>query len=1444
MHPQRHAFHPVLAHWFAAQFGTPTPVQEQAWQTIATGAHTLIASPTGSGKTLAALLPCIEQLLTPREATCEAEIPRGVRVLYITPLKALNNDIEHHVFDYLRQMEDTAAALGRPWPKLTVAVRTGDTTSAQRTSMLRQPPDLLITTPESFHLLMTAEKGRQILRTVEQIIVDEIHDLAADRRGAHLSLTLERHAALCGRAAQRIGVSATQKPLERVARFLAGWEQGQSATPRPVAILENRADKRLELRVEVPELMLAQGPSVAGDRETWWLPLVQRISAALATATTALIFVNNRRLCERLALRLNDHHGYEIARSHHSSVSKEQRLEVEQLLKQGQLRCLVATSSLELGIDVGHIDLVLQIDSPKQTASGLQRFGRAGHHVDGLSKGVVLVKNQAELVEAAVLARTIRERDLEDIRLPIGSLDVLAQSVTAMVATEDLYVEDVLRIVRGSDLYRTFPRAKLDAMLAVLSGFYPFAKPLLTWHVDRDLLQRRSNTQMSALLGAGTIPHSANYPVVHGETGVRVGELDEEFVHESRAGDVFHLGTSSWMIQSIRHDRVVVAETSNRFSEIPFWRGEGAGRSRELGAKLGQFLEQVQAVMARSEAEAEVWLADDYCLSLEAAAELLRLVRRQQEKSAVPTHRRFVIEHFVDPGHQHHLLLLSPFGKRLHRTWMLALERCFQEEVPVPFECFAKDDGIQFVFSTWDPSWPDLLGRVTTANARELLAEAIPSSPLFAITFRRLAETSLLLSHGYTRTPMWHMRMRSEELLRDALAYAAQFPLIEETLHECLHEHLDLDGLLAVLRQIEAGEIALVHRECAGQTPFARSFHMPFYESKLYADDTLSPDLQVSVAALGKGVVAASFGPDTRELEFDPDALAREQQRFTTLARPLRDAEGLYRLLKERGDLTESELEALVGAAAVPYLAELLAAQRVVPVVMAGETRYICRDERDLYAAFPTESFAVQLILDRWRDTRVSFTEQALQQRYDLSPAHTRSLLDEWVAGEAIAEAVFAEPEADGGRPYSSRKILARLVRTTLQTRRRQQPALEGDTLLRAMVDLHQLAPQRRRTGVEGLRAVIEQLQGLFLPVADWEALIFPARLQRYQKQDLDLLCASGEVCWIGRGGVRQKEPQVAFFLSESKALYTPYLLPADESSDQALLDLLRQRGASFLTTLNRELGGLPTEVLERLLQQVWAGQVANDQFAPLRNMTAKAKSKTKGLAVGIGRWHLLDQTLEREAAAEAIALQTIQQLLKRYPVLGKQMLGEGSPFTWPKLLPVLERLEEWGTLVRGLFLRDLPSMQFTLPEHVQRLHRARAEEATEDDVLVLAAVDPANPYGVVLDWPKQEGVPFARKAGHYLVLHRGRWVLYIESKGKRMHVLDPELQQQLDDGETGALDFLRQTFRDLLRLQGGVKIKLETWNRTPILQTALNPHLQALGADRDRAALVFWSGF
>jgi len=1467
-------FHPVLSEWFSEAFGEPTDVQKQAWESIVTGRHTLIAAPTGSGKTLAALLPCLDRIAREKTDASRRKSPAGVRILYITPLKALNNDIHHHALGFVEQMEARAIACGSEWPGIRCEVRTGDTSASKRAAILKRPPDLLVTTPESLYLLLTSDKGRSILHTVEQVIVDEIHDVAADKRGAHLSLSLERLVRLRGRQVQRIGVSATQNPLERVARFLGGWDSGSEAedgngeaAPRQVTIIESRMRKKMSVSITMPDQS-----QPAATREAVWLPLLDRIMKAMEGCRSVLLFVNSRRLCERLCLRLNDFVGYEMARSHHGSISRERRLEVERLLKEGSLRCIVATSSLELGIDVGHVDLVIQLDSPLEAASGIQRIGRAGHGVGEVSRGLLLARQKAILPELAVLGRLISRREIEEIRIPEAPLDVLTQQIVAMVAQEDWEVGDLLRVIRRSDSYRNYPRQRLESALQVLSGYYPFARPLLDWDRTSNRLSKRSNTAMAAITGVGTIPQSGNYPVHHLESRIHLGELDEEFIQESRVGDVFQLGTSSWMIREIRNDRVYVAEAGNRFSEIPFWRNEAGSRPYELGWKVGAFLRELSDRLNLKDEEDErerestvavcEWLHDHYGMELSASEALIDLVRSQHRFCALPTDRQIVIEHYRDVMNQTHVIVHSLCGRTVNRAWLMAIKRQFEQLLPYRLYGNAKDNGIEFVLPEWDASWLQALRQVTPGNVELLLTEALTDSPLLGIAFRRIAENSLLLSRSFTRTPLWQKRLRSEELLKSALPYAEGFPYLREAMSECLHEYLGIDRLKELLAQLVSGEIGFLVKETAYPSPLAAQFIADYVNMQVYEGDGLDETTRLQLLNISKEMAAQIFDSNLLGQAVSPEVVEAESRRLNDPDQAPESPDGLATLLKRRGDLTSSEVARLTGESGLEWLRQLQATERIAAIDLTGdgEYRWISSDERETYHAFPDTPESILFVLGRYAEQVISFTEAELCERYpSLTSALARRAVEELLDKGIIERAPHAANEEE--RLWTSTKVASRLVRLSIRHARSQAEPIDPARWCGRIALLQHAWQGAQLKGSEGLLAVMERLQGFFLPLSHWETIVLPSRVTQYRKEYLDQLCATGELIWIGRKDEGDKEGKIAFFLAESKPLYEAFLEEAikNPTKHPELLKRIEEGGASFLTRLSREEGKAPSELLADLIELAWEGKVSNDQFAPLRLRIGTVKPNQWARAgSGQGRWYATSSLLgdaseprpegsdprEHASQNESPVLVWTHHLLNVYGLINKDLVAKTAPYSWDLFYPTLRKLEEWGALTRGAFIKGAASLQFTSREMSESI-RQPLPETVDPAVSVLSAADPAIPFGLLMDWPQEgRGANYSRKPGNFLAIQGEEWLFWIENNGKRVYEA-PGLTGSSSSKETRPEEqalFLMKAFQAIIRNRKLVKIKADSWNGQPILETDVGRRLVELGAERDMRSLVFWS--
>jgi ATP-dependent Lhr-like helicase len=888
------------------------------------------------------------------------------------------------------------------------------------------------------------------------------------------------------------------------------------------------------------------------------------------------------------------------------------------------------------------------------------------------------------------------------------------------------------------------------------------------------------------------------------------------------------------------------------------------GRSYALGRRVGALLRHLAGL---SESESATWL-EEHCLFDRSGAEALAsFVSSQRQAGGVPTDKTVIAEAFPDLNKQIHLIVHSLFGLRVNRAWMMALEKVFAaKETTGRIYGYAKDDGIHFVFPDRQALNVEALWAVTEHNVESLLLEAVPSTPLFAISFRHAAERALLLTRGYSRVPIWLKRVRAEELLKESLPYGRQFPLIEQTFRECLYDRLDVAHLKEILGGVASGDIQIEFRDLPQPSPFARQFLAEFFEEKLYESDVLSVDVRTGLIGLGRELAKEVFGDDAAVDAIDSGVVEQERRRLEVGgSTQLRDADGLFRLLKQRGDLSETEMVQAMGHDALLWLDTLRAQGRVASVQLGGEKRWICRDEVETYAAFPDNPDAAAFVLRRFAMTRLSFTEVDLCWRYGLSLDYARAVVRAW------AEESFVEPSPDAVRTlvaagatgpagvpdftdwpaasmWTSRTVLDRLLRLSVRKRRRALEPVNPERAFRETLRLHGLLTPRRRAGVDGLREVIEELQGIFLPPAVWESDIFPMRLTDYRKEYLDLLCASGEVLWIGRKDEGEKEGRVAFFLAAAKELYHAILHLRRPPAQPALLELLRRRGASFLASLNVESGVTPSELLERLFDLVWEGHVSNDQFAPLRALQSPARGgRQRRIPAAAGRWYALDSgepdgldgqgTLQD--AAEKSVLAWARLLLRRHGWLVKSALTEDVPFDWETMRFALEQMEEWGLVTRGLFIHGLPSLQFVTRDTAARFRQvsqAGAEEgASAGKVHLISAVDPANPYGLTLPWPEVEGARFARRADHYLAIHNGEWKLWIEHGGRRIF----SMKAETDEGQLAKL--LNETLRSLMDRRRVVKIAIDRWNGKHVFETPVADILRTLGAQRDRDRLIVW---
>ncbi len=1472
------SFHPAIREWFGETFPRPTAAQERAWPEIAAGRSTLLLAPTGSGKTLAAFLTALERLLF-------APLPGGAsrcRVLYISPLRALAVDVEKNLRAPLAGIAERAERRGDRIHMPAVALRTGDTQKRDRARMSRTPPDLLITTPESLYLILSSA-ARAMLHSVEVVIVDEIHVLVGTKRGAHLALSLERVEELAGRPLQRIGLSATQRPLQEVARFLGGGQAGTSWQPRPVSIVDAGARKAFDLRVEVPADPLASAPTLsgAGGRgRSVWPSIHPRLLELVRSHRTTILFVNSRRLAERLAAALNELAGEPVARAHHGSIAREQRLAIEDALKAGHLPAIVATSSLELGIDMGTVDLVVQIEAPPSVASGMQRIGRASHQAEAVSRGVLFPKHRADLLATAAVARAIDQGAIEETVVPANPLDVLAQHLVSMAAVVERRVDDLFALVRRAAPFATLTRSLFDGVLDMLSGRYPSPefselKPRLTWDRRRGVVRGREGALRLVVSNAGTIPDRGLYGAflteAPGRAGRRVGELDEEMVFESREGEVFVLGASSWRILEINRDRVLVEPAPGQPGKMPFWRADRPGRPVALGQLIGRLTREL---LAASPQAALRKLADEHALDDTAAQNLLAYLDEQRAATgAVPDDRTLVLERTRDEMGDFRLCVLSSRGARLHTPWALAIEARLRERGFPGVETVASDDGIVIRLPDCErpPEASDLVPEAEEVEA--LVSRELAGSSLFAASFREAAGRALLLPRRRPglRSPLWMQRKRAADLLAIAARYPS-FPLLLEAYRECLKDVFDLPALLDFCRQVERRQIRLVTVDTPVTSPFSASLLFGYVANYLYEGDLPLAERKAHALVVDPRQLRELLGEAELGDLLDLGALQEIEARLqaTDPDRRGNSPDRLHDLLLRLGDLSLPEIAARSESAAPDLLARLLAEGRAVPLNLGGEERFAASEDaarfRDaLGVRLPPglpEAFLEPVprplrdLVTRYARNRGPFLEADLVERYPLAGVPFSMALRELGEEGRLIEGAFRP-----GRPelheWCDAEVLSAWRRASLARARREVEPAPAAALARLAVAWQGIVISGggdTRSGPDALLDVVEQLQGAVFPASVLEADLLPARLPGYRPSDLDTLCAAGEMVWAGHGPLGERDGFLALYLTDDMPrLFSPPGNAPGDDIHQRLRDFLSAHGASFFGDLHRALGGLERGLLDALWDLIWAGEVVNDSVVALRAFLAGGdrrrragrpplssfRSRRQAPPSALGRFSLLDLAHRSTASSTERAAALAEQLLTRHGVLTRDaILAEAAPGGFSALYPVLRAMEETGRIRRGYFVSGQGGSQFALPGALDLLREQR-EARPDPKAMVLASTDPANAFGTTLPWPTAGERRLARSAGTHVVLADGELIGYLSRGESEMLTFLPK--EEPDRSRRARA--LAQGLALWARRTGRLAIGWGSLDGGPAAQSAITPFLLAAGFVRSGPGLRLAAG-
>ncbi|MFJ3613653.1 Lhr family ATP-dependent helicase [Streptomyces hydrogenans] len=1281
-------FSPATRGWFTGAFTAPTAAQEGAWRAIGAGADVLVVAPTGSGKTLAAFLASLDRLAS---APAPADPKKRCRVLYVSPLKALAVDVERNLRSPLTGIRQESVRLGLPEPDVRVGIRSGDTPAAERRALATKPPDILITTPESLFLMLTSAT-REALAGVETVILDEVHAVAGTKRGAHLALTLERLDELLPRPARRIGLSATVRPVDEVARFLSPGRQ--------VEIVQPPSGKEFDLSVVVPvEDMGELGGSPAsegkdgGDKPSIWPHVEERIADLVQAHRSTIVFANSRRLAERLCNRLNEI-AYEratgqpapegappaeimaqsgaakgapplLARAHHGSVSKEQRAQVEEDLKAGRLPAVVATSSLELGIDMGAVDLVVQVESPPSVASGLQRVGRAGHQVGAVSTGVVFPKYRGDLVQAAVVTERMRSGSIESLRIPANPLDVLAQQLVAMVSLDTWQVDDLLTVVRRAAPFASLPESAFTGVLDMLAGRYPsdaFAelRPRVVWDRVAGTVTGRPGAQRLAVTSGGTIPDRGLFGVFLAgadpkKGGGRVGELDEEMVYESRVGDVFTLGTTSWRIEDITRDRVLVTPAPGVPGRLPFWKGDQLGRPLELGRAVGAFLRELGA-LGEEDARLRLIAAG---LDSWAADNVLAYLKEQREACGhVPDDRTILVERFRDELGDWRVVVHSPFGAQVHAPWALALGARLAERYGMDAQVMHADDGIVLRLPDADLMGLDMgldlldhepvdpgrhqdtaydadqapVGAADTVfdkgEVAQIVTDQVGGSALFASRFRECAARALLLPkrNPGKRTPLWQQRQRAAQLLQVASEFGS-FPIVLEAVRECLQDVFDVPGLTELMGDIEARRVRLVEVTTPEPSPFARSLLFGYVAQFLYEGDSPLAERRAAALSLDSRLLAELLGQaELREL-LDPEVLAELERELQWLTedRRIKDSEGVADLLRVLGPLTDAELAAR--GAEEGWVRELARSRRAIAVRISGTGHWAAIEDagrlRDaLGTALPVgvpEAFTEPVkdplgdLLARHARTHGPFTSSQAAARFGLGTAVTDGALQRLAAAGRVVQGEF-HPSGIG-QEWCDAAVLRRLRRRSLAALRHELEPVPPAALATFLPQWQHLGGSSLR-GIDGLARAVEQLQGAPVPASALEKLVLPSRVRDYSPAMLDELTTTGELVWAGAGSLPGKDGWVSLYLADAAPLLLPPAHPLELTAlHESVLTALTGGYGLFFRQIADQVritthpDATDPQLADALWDLAWSGRLTNDTLAPLRALLGSGRT-------------------------------------------------------------------------------------------------------------------------------------------------------------------------------------------------------------------------------------------
>lgn len=1495
-------FHPIVRGWFEETFGEPSPPQALGWPSISAGRHTLILAPTGSGKTLAAFLWAINHLV---EQHLREDLAPGVRILYISPLKALNNDVERNLVAPLHGIREQARKGGLKLPAIHTAVRTGDTPQSKRISMIKHPPDILITTPESIYLMLTSKQARKMFTTVQYVIVDEIHSICSNKRGVHLSLSLERLARVAQQEFIRIGLSATQRPLELVASFLGGLEwNGRKLVPRPVAIVDAGERKTMDLRVECAVPDFSQLP-----QEGVWPLVFTELLELIKRHTTTLVFVNNRRLAERVAAKLNEmisgrqdtfnlyavpvtlpakqlnnpHEGSQevehndLVQAYHGSMSRHAREQMETDLKEGKLRALVATSSLELGIDIGSIDLVVQLQSPKGTISGLQRVGRSGHLVHATSKGRILPTHREDLVEATVLARAMLDHDIEPTSIPADCLDVLAQQIVAMVSVENWAIDELYDLVRQSFCYRSLSHALYMGVIQMLAGRYTDAafrelRARISWDKTNNTLRSLPGSSQLAITSGGTISDRGHFGVYLEDGKTKVGEVDEEFIYESRAGDTFILGSSVWRMVEIDAQRVTVAPAPGQPARMPFWRGEGVGRSAELGRKIGAFRRDIAARLDAP--DCLQWLRSEFPIDASSAWNIREYFRRQRDATGrIPDDQLMAIEGFRDEIGDPRIIIHSPFGRRINGLLGLVAVRRLHEILKTTPQLLYNDDGILLRCSDVDELPLNFLADLSVREAEHIVLNDILSSPMFGGQFRQNAARALLMPKVAPgkRTPLWLQRLRAGDLLQIARQFD-DFPIVIETVREVLNDVLEYTNFKNIIRKIEKSEIEIASIQTETPSPFAASMLFDFIAVYMYEWDQPREDRQSQYLSLNRELLSEVVDTESIASLLRPEAIdtVTGQLQRSSEDYKARSPEELHEFLLRLGDLTEEEIDQRCAGNAVQFIRELASSRRAMQINVGHELRWISSEEQETYASLGTDA-QTSRIIHRYLQNRGPSTSESIAKRYSLDAGVVENLLVSEAEALGFVQGHFDKRTSEVQWCY--RPTLERIHRHTLGILRKEISPCSLQDFTRFLFQWQHIVPEDYPTPAFDPLDCIGQLQALPLPAEIWERDILRARTKGISENIMDNIGASGSIVWIGRG-----IGKIACILRGEGSCFIDS--PAVETFDALgtaagrIFGFLKENGASFFRDIRSETALSLSALNTGIAELFWNGFITNDVFKELQGLRRSPRTgsaspverielvdprhnpRKPGIMHSVrkalrqvpgwsGRWSLVHtpSVLGKQVPEHERVYRQALLLLDRYGIVAREFHRHEDLLPWPAIATTLQQMEMKGEVRRGYFIEGLSGMQFALPSAVDALRSIRSTPHRESSMVLLNMCDPANPYGYgfgIQDAGGNRELRIARSPSSFVVFEAGKPVLAVENGGTRLWTLGMGSDEKL---KTALLIFI-QTLHQPAHFRAVKSITIEQCDGIRPVLSPLRPVLQSLGFVRGRNQTMVYEGY